>query len=283
MKKGTLILRSRLGLLKPIIEGCSLSTIRTWQDRIGKLMVATNKNDVCCEDFMIGSMPACMIKPHDEVSAGVILYLHGGGYTCGDLDYAKGFASTLAARCGMRVLCCAYRLAPEAPFPAALDDAEDAYGYLLSGGYAPDQILLCGESAGGGLCYALCLQLSAKGRAMPAGILAISPWVDLTCTAPSCKANEKTDPTLTEERLKFFADCYLYGTDTQKSTAKNTYPITCSDKDADYAAKSAPLVSPLFADLSSMPPSLIFAGSDELLLSDARSLHEKLLAQHCRC
>ena len=277
MKKGTLILRSRLNLLKPIIEGLSLSTIRTWQDRIGKLMAASHKDEVSFEDFAIGEIPACMIKPHDEVSAGIILYLHGGGYTCGDLDYAKGFASVLASRCGMRVLCIAYRLAPEHPFPAAIDDAEDAYGYLLSGGYAPDQIMLCGESAGGGLCYALCEQLKAKGRSMPAGILAISPWVDLTCTAASYKTNEKTDPTLTEERLKFYADCYLYGTDTQKSTAKSIYPKTCDAKDEDYAAKSAPLVSPLFADLVGMPPSLIFAGGAELLVDDATSLHQKLL------
>ena len=276
MKKGTLILRSRLKLLKPFIEGCSLSTIRTWQDRIGKLMAASHKDDVSFDDFTIGDLPACMVKPHDEVNAGVILYLHGGGYTCGDLDYAKGCAAILAARCGMRVLCVAYRLAPEAPFPAALDDAEDAYGYLLSGGYAPDQILLCGESAGGGLCYALCLQLAAKGRTMPAGILAISPWVDLTGTASSYQANERSDPLLTAERLKYFADCYLYGADTQKSTTKSTYPKTCADKDQDHAAKSAPLVSPLFADLACMPPSLIFAGSAEILLDDATSLHQKL-------
>ncbi len=276
MKKGTLILRSRLKLLKPFIAGCSLSTIRVWQDRVGKLMSASNRSDVTFDDFSIGSMPACMVKPRDEVSSGIILYLHGGGYTCGDLDYAKGFAAALAARCGVRVLCAAYRLAPEHPFPAAIDDAEDAYGYLLSGGYAPSQIMLCGESAGGGLCYSLCLQLSAKGRTMPAGIIAISPWVDLTGRAQSYQTNEKIDPTLTAERLKFYADCYLYGTDRQKSAGKNIYPKTCGDTDADYAAKSVPLVSPLFGNLVGMPPSLIFAGSAEILLDDATSLHQRL-------
>ena len=275
-KKGTLILRSRLSLLKPFIAGCSLSTTRVWQDRVGRLMSATNRDDVTFNDFSIGQMPACMVKPHDEVSSGIILYLHGGGYTCGDLDYAKGFAAMLAARCGMRVLCVAYRLAPESPFPAAIDDAEDAYGYLLSGGYAPAQIMLCGESAGGGLCYSLCLQLKAKGRTMPAGIIAISPWVDLTGTANSYLVNEKTDPTLTAERLKFFADCYLYGTDKQKSSGKNIYPKTCNSPEEDLAAKSAPLASPLFADLTGMPPSLIFVGGAEILLDDSTSLHEKL-------
>lgn len=276
MKKGTLILRSRLNLLKPVILGLPLSTTRVWQDRVGKLMSASNRGDVTFEDFSIGAMPACMVKPRDEVSSGIILYLHGGGYTCGDLDYAKGCAATIAARCGVRVLCVAYRLAPEHVFPAAVDDAEDAYGYLLSAGYAPAQIMLCGESAGGGLCYSLCLQLNAKGRTMPAGIIAISPWTDLTGTAQSYKTNEKSDPTLTPERLKFFADCYMYGADKQKSTAKNVYPVTCDDPEADLAAKSVPLASPLFADLTGMPPSLIFVGGAEILLDDSASLHQKL-------
>ena len=276
MKKGTLILRSRLNLLKPVIAGMSLSTTRIWQDRVGKLMSASNRDDVTFDELAIGDMPACMVKPRDEISSGVILYLHGGGYTCGDLDYAKGFAAALAARCGMRVLCAAYRLAPEHPFPAAIDDAEDAYGYLLSAGYAPAQIMLCGESAGGGLCYALCLQLKAKGRTMPAGVIAISPWIDLTGTAQSYKTNEKADPTLTPERLKFFADCYIYGADEQKSSPKNVYPKTCEIPEEDLAAKSAPLASPLFADLTGMPPSLIFVGGTEILLDDATSMHQKL-------
>ena len=277
MKKGTLILRSRLKLLKPFIAGCSLSTIRVWQDRIGRLMSASHKEDVTIDDFTIGSMPAAMIKPRDEVSSGVILYLHGGGYTCGDLDYAKGFAAILAARCGVRVLCVAYRLAPEYPFPAALDDAEDAYGYLLSAGFAPSQIMLCGESAGGGLCYSLCLKLKSKGRSMPAGIVAISPWTDLTGRAPSYESNEKLDPTLTAERLKFYADCYVYGAKEQEDGDKNIYPQTCSDPDTDLRAKSEPLISPLFGDLTGMPPSLIFVGDAEILRDDSVQMHNSLL------
>ncbi|MBQ7378149.1 MAG: alpha/beta hydrolase fold domain-containing protein [Clostridia bacterium] len=278
MTKGTLILRSRLKLLKPLIAGFSLSTIRIWQDRVGKLMSASHRDDVTFDDFAIGSMPACMVTPHDEVSGGIILYLHGGGYTCGDLDYAKGFSAILAARSGVRVLCVAYRLAPEHPFPAAIDDAEDAFGYLLSAGYAPGQIMLCGESAGGGLCYSLCQKLKAKGRTMPAGIIAISPWTDLTGRAGSYLTNEKNDPTLTAERLKFYADCYTYGAAAQKTGDKNIYPKTCENAEDDLRNKSNPLISPLFADLTGMPPSLIFAGGGELLLDDAAGLHEKLLA-----
>ena len=209
---------------------------------------------------MIGSMPCSMILPRDEVSDGVILYLHGGGYTCGNLDYAKGFGSALSAKCGVRVLCVAYRLAPEEVYPAALQDATDAYGYLLSNGYAPSRILLCGESAGGGLSYSLCLKLRDKGWALPAGIIAISPWTDLTMSGASYETNLKKDPSMTKEKLKYYADCYLYGA---KRSERNLYPVTNENAEEDEKIKRQPLVSPLFADLDRMPPSLIFVGGDE--------------------
>ena len=275
-RKGTLILRSRLSLLKPVLSGMSLSATRVWQDRVGRLMAVGQRDAVTFEDFTIGNIPACTVKPRDEVSPGIILYLHGGGYTCGDLDYAKGFAALLAARCGIRVLCIAYRLAPEHPFPAALDDAEDAYGYLLSAGYAPAQIMLCGESAGGGLCYSLCLALKDKGRTMPAGIIAISPWTDLTASGESYKRNQKQDPTMTEERLKFFADCYAYGA-SDAAESKNIYPDVCADPAQDAKNKSIPRMSPLFGNLVGLPPSLCFVGGAEIMLDDAVQMHQKLL------
>ena len=100
--------------------------------------------------------------PKDQRRTGVILYLHGGGYTCGSLEYAKGFAAALASECGVRVFCPAYRLAPEHPYPAALDDALESYQYLLQKGYEPGQIMLAGESAGGGLIVATALALMEK-------------------------------------------------------------------------------------------------------------------------
>ena len=191
--------------------------------------------------------------PKDERRQGVLLYLHGGGYTCGSLEYAKGISATLAVECGVRVFCAAYRRAPEHPCPAAPDDAETAYRYLLEKGYAANHITLVGESAGGGLCYALCQRLKAAGLPMPAGIIGISPWVDLTHTAPSHTENRNKDAALTAEMLEFFANSYT--------------------KD-----RTDPSVSPLFGDLYGMPPSILFAGADELLRSDAEALHEKLLA-----
>ena len=242
-------------------------------------MTNAYKKEVRAEDFTIGSMPCSMITPRDELSDGVILYLHGGGYTCGNLDYAKGFGSALAAKCGIRVLCVAYRLAPEEVYPAALQDCTDAYGYLLSNGYAPSRILLCGESAGGGLCYSLCVKLRDKGWALPAGIIAISPWTDLTMSGASYEKNLKKDPSMTKEKLKYYADCYLYGA---KTTEKNLYPIVNENAEEDASIKRQPLVSPLFAELDRMPPSLIFVGGDEIMLDDAALMHEKLLEAGCR-
>ncbi len=153
------------------------------------------------------------------------MYLHGGGYTCGNLDYAKGFAATLADECGVRVFCAAYRLAPEDRFPAALDDAVVSYQYLLSKGYPASQILLCGESAGGGLIYCLCLRLKQRKLPLPCGLIGISPWTDLTGSGQSYIDNRDIDPSMTPELLQFYAACY-------------------TDHPTD------PLCSPLFGDLT---------------------------------
>lgn len=268
-------LRSQLVLLKPFLSGCSLATARRGQDKLGRLMASSWHRDVQCEEFSVGEVECAMLTPHDELSGGVILYLHGGGYTAGNLAYAKGFGTVLAAKCGMRVLCAAYRLAPEYPFPTALEDSLDAYGYLLSHGFAPSEIVLCGESAGGGLCYALCQKLLEKGRTVPAAIITVSPWTDLTASGESYVANEKRDPSMTRERLKYYADCYAYGA---KSEEKGLYPNVNSDAEDDLRVKRNPRMSPLFGEMERMPPSLIFVGGDEIMLDDARLMHERLAA-----
>lgn len=277
MKPITKLIHSQISLLKPFISTCSLQAVRLGQDKIGKLMSRAHRADVTYEDVKIGSLDASFITPKDIISPGIILYLHGGGYTAGNLDYAKGFGTILSAKTSVRVLCLSYRLAPENVFPAALDDCFDAYAYLIANGYHPSQIILCGESAGGGLVYSLCEKLSAASRPLPAGIIAISPWTDLTQSGESYKANRDIDPSMTPERLKYFADCYLYGA--KEDTKKELHPLTCEDEEMDRENKSNPLISPLFADLSKtkMPPSLIFVGADEIMLDDARLMHEKLL------
>ena len=249
--------RHQISLVQPLLRSCSLETVRKGQNLIGELMEAKHKNAVLLHEHPFSQFEAAWMMPKDERRQGVILYLHGGGYTYGDLEYAKGFGSTLAVQCGARVFCAAYRLAPEHPFPAALDDALTAYQYLLSKGYAPQHITLCGESAGGGLCYALCLKLKELGMAQPASIVTVSPWVDLTSSGKSYETNREKDPSLTIELLDSFAQNYT-------QDRKN------------------PLVSPLLGDLSTLPPSLIFVGGDEILLSDSENLHKKLLSHGCK-
>ena len=257
MELSAKLVRSQLNFFKPFVAGCSLEVTRKGQDKLGELMSALHKREVLIRDHDFERFQGAWVMPKDERRSGVVLYLHGGGYTCGSLDYAKGFAATLASECGVRVFCAAYRLAPENPYPAAVEDALTAFDYLLKKGYAPHQILLCGESAGGGLIYALSLKLKQLGRELPCGLIGISPWVDLTGSGASYETNRDNDPSLTQELLDFYAKCY-----TQDPTD--------------------PLCSPVRGDLAGLPPSLLFAGGDEILLDDARTLHDRLKAAGCR-
>lgn len=249
------IIRRQLELFRPIITGCSLETARKGQEVMGSLMFTGNKH-VTASRHDLPNFEGLWVYPNDETKNGVILYLHGGGFVSGDIEYCKGFASVLATRLGVRVYAAAYRLAPENPYPAALEDALAAYEYLLSCGYAPNRIILCGESAGGGLIYSLAMKLKELSRPMCGGFIAISPWTDLTSSGESYEKNKDVDPSMTKERLKFFADSY--GGDPRD-----------------------PLVSPLFGDLTSLPPSLIFVGGDEVMLDDAVNLHKKLKEAGC--
>ena len=251
------LVRSQLNFFKPLAENCSLELTRKGQDKLGELMTAMHRRETFSREHDFRNFQGAWIMPKDERRTGVILYLHGGGYTCGSLEYAKGFASTLATECGVRVFCAAYRLAPEHPYPAALEDAMESYEYLLKKGYPARQILLCGESAGGGLIYALCLKLKELGRPLPCGLVGISPWTDLTSSGASFETNRDVDPSMTRELLTFYAGCY-----------------TQTPED--------PLCSPLFGDLHGLPPSLLFVGGDEVMLDDTRMLHEKLLKSGCR-
>ena len=249
-------IRRQLSILKPLLESTSLDLMRRGQNKIGEFMAVSSKNEVIVKTHSFDNFNACWILPRDERRKGVLLYLHGGGYCSGDIEYAKGFGSVLSSRTGAAVFTPAYRLAPENPFPAALDDALESYNYLISKGYSPDKITLVGESAGGGLCYSLALKLREEGMKAPAGIIAISPWTDMCATGDSYKYNAAVDPTMSIKALDFYRNAY---TDDFKN----------------------PLVSPLYADLSDLPPSLIFAGGDEIMKSDAEEMHKKLKSFGC--
>ena len=249
--------RAQLNLFKPVMTSCSLEASRKGQDKLGELMTALHRSEIMTKNHDFQHFQGAWIMPQDQRRGGVVLYLHGGGYTCGSLEYAKGFSSVLAAECGVRVFCAAYRLAPEHRYPAAVEDVLEAYQYLLKKGYAGHQILLCGESAGGGLIYALCLKLKELGLPLPCGLIGISPWTDLTSSGKSYEENREVDPSMSPELLQFYAKCY-------------------TDDPAD------PLCSPLFGDLTGFPPSLLFVGGAEVMLDDTRMLHQKLVKSGCR-
>ncbi len=259
MKLTTPSARRRLEALKPLILGSSLAVARAAQEAVGELMSLPHRREERFERIVFPDFTCGLVTP-ETVSdpEAAILYLHGGGFVAGGLDYARGFGSLLAAEIGLRVFFPAYRLAPEHPYPAALKDVLATYRYLTKTlGILPEKLILCGESAGGGLAFSLCLMQKRMGKALPCGMVAISPWTDLTMSGPSYEANKEIDPSMTRERLQYFAGCY-------------------SGDPQD------PLVSPLFGDVTDFPPSLILSGGDEIMLSDATGIHERLLAAGCR-
>lgn len=251
MAISTKFVRPQLKLMKPMLTQLTIEKARIAQDKIGELMAYTRSRKVRFLPHRFVHFEGEWIFPKKQKLTGVILYLHGGGYTAGSLGYARGFGSVLADRNGMDTFCAAYRLAPEHPFPAALEDALEAYRYLLEKGVGKE-IFLCGESAGGGLIYALALRIQELGLTMPKALIAISPWADLTVSGASIEENRESDPCLAPESLRCFVEAYA--------------PPDPKD----------PLVSPVFAHFTDMPPSIIFAGSDEILLDDAVRLHTEL-------
>ena len=177
----------------------------------------------------------------------VMLYLHGGGYFSGDPELARPMTAALATESPLRVVSVDYRLAPEHPFPAALDDALAVYDGLIESGLSADDIIVAGTSAGGGLTLSLALSLRAEGRPLPRALILISPWADLTGKAFSHRALEGIAPVMTWDGT-LEAGAALYAGETPR----------------DH-----PHVSPIFADFEGLPPTLVLVGGAELLVSDA--------------
>ncbi|MBQ1862150.1 MAG: alpha/beta hydrolase fold domain-containing protein, partial [Clostridia bacterium] len=136
--------KAHMETLSPLLKSSSLRTMRIGQNMIGDIIKARNKNDVIIRKHEFEKFTGAWVIPKDERRDGVIIYLHGGGYTCGGLDYSLGFGSAAAVESGTKVFCCAYRLAPENRYPAALEDALEAYEYVISKGYPPQRITLAG-------------------------------------------------------------------------------------------------------------------------------------------
>lgn len=204
------------------------------------------------ERFQIEGLPAAWLGPEGTPDDKIILYLHGGGYVSGSINSHLILCLPMTQALKRNILLPEYRLAPEHPFPAALEDALASYRWLLREGYSPQNIVFAGDSAGGGLGLATTLALRDAGEPLPAAVVCLSPWTDLTNSGQSHITKAAVEPVLKTDVLKQWAAWYA-----------NSTPFT------------HPLVSPLYADFHGFPPLLIQVGSDEILLDDARRLAEK--------
>ena len=186
-----------------------------------------------------------------------ILYLHGGALRAGAARQYRHFAWRIASAMRACVLAVDYRLAPEHPFPAALDDVVRAYNWL-SRSVGAGNIVLMGDSAGGGLCFSLVLKLRDLREALPAGVVALSPWTNLALTGASLHQNAKADPMCNADDVPTFASEYLAGADPR-----------------------LPYASPCYGDFTGCPPALVHVGSDEILRDDAVQIVEALQRAEC--
>lgn len=175
----------------------------------------------------------------------VLFYLHGGGYILGTADHVAKMVGHIARSAGCRALSVDYRLAPEHGYPAGLDDAVTAYTWLLDQRVRPGQVVVAGDSAGGGLCLAMLLTLRDRGLPLPAAAVPISPWAEITCSADAWVRNADTDFLLDKERLTGIGELYTQGAD-----------------------PGDPLVSPVHGDYAGLPPMYIQASAYETLLDD---------------
>ena len=176
------LLKAQISLLNPILNALDLDRQRRLQDALAGLGSRAAANRTEMRDAPVESGQASWVFPLQGRISRALLYLHGGGYVSGTLEHARAFGGLLAVETGRAALCLGYRLAPEHPFPAALEDALAAYRLMLER-FAPGDIAFAGESAGGGLCFALALKLKELGLPQPEKIVALSPWVDLSLPA----------------------------------------------------------------------------------------------------
>ena len=228
----------------------------TWEERrAGYEMAGTNMpmaENVASEEIELGGVKGIKLTPETVKPGRTLLYFHGGGYCIGSPLGHRSMVSHIAAAMQAVAYSMDYRMAPEAPFPAAVDDALASYKALLDQGVSAEKIAISGDSAGGGLTLACALAAKEAELPQPACLMPISPWVDLTNSGWSYDAKAESDPMITQENISEFAKTYLAGGDAK-----------------------TPLASPVNADLSGLAPMLIQVGSEECLLSDATLLAER--------
>ncbi|MCU1362220.1 MAG: alpha/beta hydrolase [Acidimicrobiaceae bacterium] len=235
---------------RPFDLSGDLTALRAGFDEVMRHIPVADDVEKTRIDF--GGVGALEISIRGTNSSRVILYFHGGVYVIGSADATVPLASDLARRFNAKVVSVDYRLAPEDPYPAALEDAKAAYEGLLSQGILPRNIAFAGESAGAGLAIALLLTLKSAAMSMPSSAFLMSPYADLTLSGKSIVDKRDLDPLFTEEVLRIRVSDYVARAD-----------------------RSNPLISPIYGDLSGLPPLLVQVGSHELLLSDAIRLAER--------
>ena len=231
----------------------SIAELRANGVKNSKMLGEVSKN-ITVEKINMEGIQAEWLIPFSSSarSEKVILYLHGGGYVTGSIEDHRMMCGLLANATGAKVLLPEYRLAPEHPFPAALDDALKVYQWLLDQGYSSANMIIAGDSAGGGLSIATVLALKKKSGSLPAAVVCLSPWTDLALTGQSHTTKAKAEAILNKDVLHEWALCY-----TDESNLTN------------------PLVSPVHGDFHGFPPLLIQVGSEEILLDDSTLLAEK--------
>jgi len=203
------------------------------------------------DKLKINNIPAFKVSAMNARKDRIVLYLHGGGYIGGSFKTHKEFVARLSKIANVQVILIEYRLAPENPFPAALEDSIKAYNRIISKGYNPQNIFIAGDSAGGGLCLATLLKLRDEKIPLPSAAVCISPWTDLALTGTSIKTKAEMDPMLTEELLKLGVKSYVGNADPRN-----------------------PYISPLYGDFTGLPPLLIIVGTSEIFLDDSLRLAE---------
>lgn len=234
-------------------ENADVQRMRTVWHALANTLWTASGVDVRRTEF--AGMRAEWLTPLAPARGKAMLYLHGGAYVFGNCTTHRQLVSYLARACGIRALVIEYRLAPENPFPAAIEDCLLAYRALRNEGYAPGDIVLAGDSAGGGLVMALLLSLRDAGEEMPAGAVMLSPWLDLTASGESMATRANRDPWFKPPDMPIIASYY------------------CNE-----AEFRNPLVSPVYADVAGLPPIYIQVGDDEILLSDSTRIAEKIEA-----
>jgi epsilon-lactone hydrolase len=250
----------RLGLRVAFKRQRAAKTVEEVRQRLAMFghIVPPPPRDTKVSKLDLDGVPAVHVATPRSLDDRHLLYLHGGGHMSGSPGLYRDFTWRIADATRARVTILDHRLAPEHPFPAALDDAIAAYRRLLSDGADPRRMAFAGESSGGGLVFSTLLRLRDEGLPMPAAAVALSPWTDLALTGPSLQTNARADPMIRSEETPRLAAQYLAGAD----------PRT-------------PYASPLYGDHSDLPPTLIQVGSDEVLLDDSVRMAERLEAAGC--